>query len=95
MAAPDLGSYVYCAQFGEAADYWLSSPGTFYTMGPPYACDKRWVVIEPVEFQKLLDGYSAPSNFYGDATSLFGLGLVAIVSVWAWKAIVLKLFYAS
>lgn len=94
MATPDLGPYVYCAQFGEAADYWLSSPGTFYVMGPPYACDKRWIVLEPAEFQKLLDGY-APLDFYADSTALFYLGMTAVVTLWALKSLVLKLFYAS
>lgn len=95
MATPDLGPYVYCAQFGEASDYWLSSPGTFYAMSPPYACDKRWVLIEPVEFKKLLDGYNPPSNFYADSQALFYLFLAGAVSIYALKNFVQKLFFAS
>lgn len=95
MAVPNLSPYVYCAQFGEAADYWLSSPGTFYTMQPPYQCDKRWILVEPGDWKILMDGYNPPSDFYPDSTSLFYLFLVAVIAVYSLKSIVLRLFHAS
>lgn len=51
------------------------------------------------EYVAAAEAASAPSSpsseFYADSTALFGLGLAAIVTVWALKNTLLKLFFAS
>lgn len=47
-------TWVWCAQFGEAADYWLSSPGTFEQYGSAsFSCGRQWTVIKTSEFDAL------------------------------------------
>jgi len=47
-------TWVWCAQFGEAADYWLSSPGTFEQYGSSsFSCSRQWTVIKTSEFDAL------------------------------------------
>lgn len=94
MAVPTL-SNVWCAQFGEADDYWLSSAGTFYQMSAPYQCEKRWVVVTPEQFNMLVEGYGGHSDFYAMSAELFGLQLCAVAVVWAVKHIAFKAIFAS
>lgn len=47
-------TWVWCAQFGEAPDYWLSSPGTFEQYGSAsFSCARQWTVIKTSEFDAL------------------------------------------
>lgn len=47
-------TWVWCAQFGEAPDYWLSSPGTFEQYGSSsFSCGRQWTVIKTSEFDAL------------------------------------------
>lgn len=47
-------TWVWCAQFGEAPDYWLSSPGTFEQYGSSsFSCSRQWTVIKTSEFDAL------------------------------------------
>lgn len=47
-------TWVWCAQFGEAPDYWLSSPGTFEQYGSPsFSCGRQWTVIKTSDFQDI------------------------------------------
>lgn len=47
-------TWVWCAQFGEAPDYWLSSPGTFEQYGSEsFSCSRQWTVIKTSEFDAL------------------------------------------
>ncbi|MEK6668181.1 MAG: hypothetical protein AABZ19_05085 [Pseudomonadota bacterium] len=47
--------YVWCVQFGEANDYWLSSAGTFEPYGSAgFNCSRSWTVIKSTDFRDLL-----------------------------------------
>lgn len=55
-------AYVWCVQFGEAPDYWLSSPGTFEAYGSPdYHCSRAWTVIKTSDFVALRSSVADPS----------------------------------
>lgn len=47
-------AYVWCVQFGEAPDYWLSSLGTFEPYGSAsFSCARTWTVIKTADFVAL------------------------------------------
>lgn len=94
MALPNLSS-VYCADFQPGSD-WYSPQGDFEPIGNPYDCGRNWVLIHKTDWVVLLDSSQGPKlDFYTDSTSLFYLGLAAVVTLWALKTFVLKLVYAS
>lgn len=94
MALPALPN-VYCADFQSGSD-WYSPVGDFERINHPYACGRGWVVVHGNDWQVLLQAADDPQlDFYADSTALFYLGMTAVVTLWALKAFVLKLIYAS
>lgn len=96
MALPNLSTTVYCVDFQSGSADWYSPVGSFESVGAPYACGRSWVVVNSGDWQLLLDAAQGPQlDFYADSTALFYLGMTAVVTLWALKAFVLKLIYAS
>lgn len=94
MALPTLPN-VYCADF-QSGSGWYSPVGDFEHINEPYVCGRGWVVIHNSDWQILLESAQGPKlDFYADSTALFYLGMAAVVTLWAMKALVLKLIYAS
>lgn len=94
MALPSLYN-VYCVDFQSGSD-WYSPAGDFERINDPYACGRGWVVIHNNDWQTLLQSANGPQlDFYADSTALFYLGMAAVVTLWAMKALVMKLIYAS
>lgn len=94
MAVPNLDA-VYCADFQSGSD-WYSPVGLFERIGDPYTCGRSWVIVHRNDFNALLSASDAPQlDFYADSTALFYLGMTAVVTLWAMKALVLKFIYAS
>lgn len=95
MALPTLPN-VYCADFVGDSPYWFSDSGEFERINTPYGCGRGWVIVHNNDWQILLEAVDGPKlDFYADSTALFYLGLTAVVTLWAMKALVLKLIYAS
>lgn len=101
--AVDL-QYVWCVDFPSSSG-WYSDPGNFEHMSgtSTYTCNRGWVVL-PVDIWQgamqsgaiLNSSSAAPApDFYADSTSLFYLFFTAVVSVYALKSVVLRLFHAS
>ena len=99
IMAVDISS-VWCVDFPSSSG-WYSDPGNFEHMyGSAYTCNRGWVVMPSDVWNGAMQSgatltSTSSSGFYSDSMELFSLFMVAIIAVFALKAVFHRLFFAA